>query len=128
MHLVITRTEKTTRATFGELSIDGKFFCYTLEDPVRDVKIPKETAIPAGAYKVVLSMSNRFKKVLPEVLNVPGFVGVRIHGGNTVQDTEGCPLVGYQRTSVGLSSSLPASTDLVKRLSEAKDTIWLTVG
>ncbi len=49
-----------------------------------------ETAIPTGKYEIVLSMSNRFKKLLPELLNVPNFTGVRMHGGNTSDDTEGC--------------------------------------
>lgn len=94
MNIKLVRTKGTAGYTEGKLYIDGVFECYTVEDAVREVKIQDKTAIPAGVYKVVLSMSPRFKKILPEVLNVPGFTGVRIHAGNSSKDTEGCIIVG----------------------------------
>lgn len=92
MRLVLLRNVFTDKSTIGDLLIDGNFFCYTLEDVVRlpNQKIYGKTAISTGKYEVVLSMSNRFKKLLPELLNVPNFTGVRMHGGNTSDDTEGC--------------------------------------
>lgn len=92
MNLLLLRNVFTDKSTIGDLLVDSNFFCYTLEDVVRkpDEKIPGETAIPTGKYEVVLSMSNRFKKLLPELLNVPNFTGVRMHGGNTSDDTDGC--------------------------------------
>lgn len=88
--------------TIGQLYLNDAFLCYTLEDTVREVigepvsswKQYGVTAIPTGTYKVILSLSNRFKKILPEVLNVEGYTGVRIHAGNKPEDTEGCILVG----------------------------------
>ena len=80
--------------TIGVMKFDGKFQCFTLEDTVRNIKIAGKTAIPKGKYKVILSLSNRFQKVLPLIMDVPNFVGVRIHSGNTHADTEGCLLVG----------------------------------
>lgn len=82
--------------TLGALTDNGVHVAFTLEDPVRaaGVKVAGDTAIPAGRYRVVLSQSKRFGKLLPEVLNVPGFAGIRIHGGNGPADTEGCILVG----------------------------------
>jgi len=82
----------------GSLYANGVFVGYTLEDALRVVKIKHETAIEVGIYKVVLSLSNRFKKVMPEVLNVPNFKGVRVHGGNRDNNTSGCPLLGAKRT------------------------------
>lgn len=99
----------TPTETLGSLYINGKFFCYTLEDKDRQLrsshaladirarKVAAQTAIPTGTYKVIVNMSNRFKRPMPLLLNVPGFEGVRIHGGNTHHNTEGCPLIARSR-------------------------------
>lgn len=96
MIITVHRFEFGTDYTIGRLSIDGEFQCYTLEDKVRPsgVKIDGKTAIPAGHYKIVRDMSNRFGRVMPHILNVSGFEGIRIHSGNTSEDTEGCILLG----------------------------------
>lgn len=96
MKLLLQREPSTKQSTPGKLFIDGQFECHTLEDIVRPrgVKVYGQTAIPAGTYQVVLTMSPRFKRVLPLLLNVPGFEGIRIHPGNTAEDTDGCILVG----------------------------------
>lgn len=98
MIVEVKRTFKGTEYTIGKLYIDGAYFCDTLEDTVRNgQKIAGKTAIPAGIYKVRKTMSPRFKRILPEILNVPNFTGVRIHEGNTAKDTDGCLLVGLNR-------------------------------
>jgi len=96
MKLLLQREPSTKQSTPGKLFIDGQFECHTLEDIVRPrgVKVYGKTAIPAGTYQVVLTMSPRFKRVLPLLLNVPGFEGIRIHPGNKAEDTDGCILVG----------------------------------
>jgi hypothetical protein len=96
MELKLIRKRLCEHSTLGELSIDGKFECFSLEDKVRPPgeKVPGETAIPAGTYKVVIDKSDRFKRLMPHLLGVPMFTGVRIHSGNTDEDTEGCILVG----------------------------------
>lgn len=96
MDITITRKWKTEESTIGELNIKPYFTCYTLEDVEREAgaKIYGKTAIPKGKYQVIPDYSNRFKIIMPHILNVPGFTGVRIHKGNSAKDTEGCILVG----------------------------------
>lgn len=96
--LDLNRQVFSNTETLGSLIVKGKHFCYTLEDTVRaGAKIHGQTAIPAGRYEVKLTMSNRFKRIMPELIDVPGFKGVRLHGGNTNLDTEGCPLVAFKQ-------------------------------
>ncbi len=80
--------------TFGRMYINGKPVCWTLEDQEREEKVYGKTAIPTGTYKVTITYSNRFKRELPLLIDVPNFAGIRIHPGNTAADTEGCILVG----------------------------------
>lgn len=101
MELKLKRIAKRNTYTIGRLLINGEYFCDTLEPKVRDLskelKVKGKTAIPAGRYRLYLTYSSRFKRILPLVDNVPQFSGVRIHRGNTAKDTEGCILVGYNR-------------------------------
>jgi len=91
--------------TIGELFINGKYECDTLEDKVRDIKIYGETAIPKGNYDVIITHSQRFNKDMPLLLNVPNFEGIRIHSGNTDKDTHGCILVGINDVSGRINKS-----------------------
>ncbi len=96
MNIILVRNIYTLTSTIGDLLIDHHIFCHTLEDIVRQKsakKIYGKTAIRSGLYRVVLSMSTRFKRITPEILDVPDFIGVRMHGGNTADDTDGCVLV-----------------------------------
>jgi hypothetical protein len=115
----IDRDVSAADFTLGKLYINGDFFCYTCEDAVRDVKIAGETAIPAGKYKVIINFSNRFKKFLPLLLDVPGFSGIRIHAGNTKADTEGCILIGTRRIKGGVGNSRLAMDSFMPLLQEA---------
>jgi hypothetical protein len=94
LHITVQRQSLKDDRTLGEMIIDGAHFCWTIEDAVRDRKVPNDTAIPTGVYEVVVNWSQRFGKALPLLMNVPGFTGVRFHGGNGPDDTEGCILVG----------------------------------
>jgi len=126
MLITVKRLYKTDSSTIGELSIDGVFECFTLEDKERDVKIKSETAIPKGTYKVIINQSNRFKRLLPLLINVPNFEGVRIHSGNSNHDTEGCILVGQSRNKNYIGQSRKAFEKLFKKMQAAKD-ITLTI-
>lgn len=92
MNIQIKRQPSVQDTTVGTLYIDGTEVCYTIEDVVRDKKIYGKTAIPAGTYQVVITWSPHFKKLLPLLIAVPGYEGVRIHPGNKASDTEGCIL------------------------------------
>lgn len=122
-------------ATCGALAIDGVFQCYTLEDQLREQsglsvaqwKVPGATAIPAGIYRVRLTFSQRFQRVLPLLEDVHGFTGVRIHPGNTIADTEGCILVGRTRGPASVSESRSAFVALLTRLDTHADDLWIDV-
>ena len=109
MKLTLTRTECGKKATLGELKIDGEHECWIIEDQDRqlennpDAKVYGETCIPRGTYKVIITFSNRFQKELPLLVDVPGFSGIRIHGGNTHLDSHGCllPATSWSRDSDG---------------------------
>lgn len=104
MNLLVFRDILDPGFTAGILSINRVFECFTLEDAdaVREgPKIPGKTAIPAGKYRLNLDMSVRFKRMMPHIMNVPNFEGIRIHAGNVAEDTEGCILVGRDRQDGG---------------------------
>lgn len=120
MKLKLKRQDYSDSRTIGRLSIDGEDFCWTLEDAVRTgPKVYGKTAIPAGTYAVKLTMSPRFARILPLLIDVPGFDGVRIHPGNTAADTEGCLLVGTGRTNDAITGSRAAFNALMARLEHA---------
>jgi hypothetical protein len=132
MKLHLERLDASPLRTIGSLDIDGQWECWTLEDPVRPdgIKIAGETAIPKGLYRVELTQSPRFKRVLPLLINVQGFVGIRIHPGNTVWDTEGCILVGQERFALSLGKSRAAFDllfDKMVKASQRRETIVLQI-
>ena len=126
MKIEVKRLHRTDNSTIGELTIDGKFECYTLEDVERYVKIKGETAIPKGTYKVIINQSNRFKRLLPLLIGVPNFEGIRIHAGNSNHDTEGCILVGQNRSVDYITKSRKAFDSLFKKMQGAKN-ITITI-
>lgn len=125
--------------TIGKLSINGIFFSDTLEDKTRDLnkdgdlddlgegKVYGETSIPYGRYKVILSYSPKFKRILPEILNVKGFTAIRIHAGNTPKDTLGCILVGENKVKGGLINSRLTESALIQKLQLLNDEIYINI-
>jgi len=109
MEIRISRKWRKPKYTIGKLYVDGVAFCDTLEDtdrglsqdmPIADIKAKKvrgETAIPTGTYNMAWTYSPRFKKMMPLIDDVPGFTGIRIHAGNTPEDSSGCILCGENK-------------------------------
>jgi hypothetical protein len=141
MELAISRKANNETQCTGEMTRDAKHQCWTLEDPVRrdpdpntpanEGKIYGKTAIPAGRYKVTITFSQKFQRDMMLVNEVPGFTGIRLHGGRDAEDTLGCPLLGYKRDGeLHLSDTLQASHDLfavVKIALDRDEEVWLTV-
>lgn len=121
MKLRVERLWKKPAYTVGRLFVDGKFFCNTLEDTVRDLsnekKVYGKTAIPYGEYRVVYNWSPKFGRNLPRLLNVPAFEGILIHPGNTADDSAGCILVG-RNTEVGRLTESRYTSDKLNVLIE----------
>lgn len=136
MVLELFRDKGQPTHNWGELFADGLLLGQTLEDEDRYLetgekeKIHGRTAIPRGRYRVTVTESNRFKRPMPLVHDVPGFSGVRIHGGNTEANTEGCPLLGLRRTRDGIADCAGVNARLMELLvaaAERDEEVWLEV-
>jgi hypothetical protein len=138
MEVTVKRDIFNDDCTLGNLSVDGQFVCYTLEDAYRedpsksieDWKIPGMTAIPKGRYPLVINYSNKFGRYLCELLSVPLYTGVRIHPGNTSADTEGCILLGIERTNNMVQHSKDAVAlfqPMVQSALNAGKDCWITI-
>ena len=125
MEIKLERKYYKTQYTIGNLYINNKFVCNTLEDTWRDLnKVPKvygQTAIPEGRYRVVMTWWNKYNKEIPILLNVPYFEGILIHAGNTAKDTEGCILVGENKVKGQVVNSQYHSQIISEMISEAID-------
>lgn len=131
MELLLDRDVYSRNSTIGVLYVDGKFECFILEDRDRELsnnmnlaeiqkrKVYAKTAIPTGRYEIIITPSNRFKRRLPLLVNVPGFEGIRIHTGNTNEDTEGCLLPGQTRGVDFVGNSRVAFNNLFNKLDAA---------
>lgn len=134
MKLRLERKYKGTEYTIGDLFIDGVFYSNILEDTVRGLtdknddgdfddkcegKVYGKTAIPTGTYKINITYSNRFKRELPLLLNVPGFEGIRIHSGNTAEDTHGCLLPGKNDIKGKVTKSREYTEILIDKIKDS---------
>jgi len=129
MILRVDRTWPKATYTIGRVFIDGQRFCESMEDqdrgltqdmPLKEIrkrKVYGETAIPKGKYRVTMTYSQKYKRMMPEVHDVPGFSGIRIHSGNTAQHTYGCILFGHN-TQVGKVTDSRATCAEFERILE----------
>lgn len=140
MEIHVKRIYLAPDYTIGQLSINGVYFCDTLEDTVRDtnkdgkfdngeIKVFAKTAIPYGKYELIMTLSNRFKRVMPLLLNVPSFAGIRIHSGNKSEDTEGCILVGKNTEKGKVTTSRVIADLLYNKINSVikKEKVFITI-
>jgi hypothetical protein len=146
MEIIITRRWQGANSTLSTVTVDGKVHQFVLEDTdreltqettlaeIRKIKVYGKTAIPSGRYQVAITHSNRFKRLLPILLNVPGFAGIRIHPGNRHVNTEGCLLPGKtwwkEDGDYVVGSSRTASDSLQTKISDALkrgEQVWCTI-
>lgn len=144
MLLTLERRRRHPDCTVGELWLGSRRLCWTLEDPVREQYDPRtgtwlwdasfkrwgETAIPSGNYRVTLEDSPRFGPDTITINGVPDFAHIRIHAGNTANDTHGCPLVGLTDNGTWLGQSRDALAivkRLVKEAIERGEEVFITV-
>lgn len=142
MKLELKRIKDSGDATFGILSIENKFVCFTLEDQHQNEKVASETRIPAGKYQVAKKFNGRFLETysgrwghqfVPWLTNVPGFTDILIHTGNKDDHTSGCILVGlncYTEGNPTIGASWVAYQRLYDILAEAyekHEKVYITI-
>lgn len=142
MDLLLYRKYPRPEYTISLFSIDGMYLCEMIEDTVRDLnkdgdllddgetKIPKETAIPYGRYKIILSMSPKFKRILPLLIGVKHFTGIRIHKGRDAGSTEGCLIPGENKIKGGVINSEKFEMIIIERILEAEkrgEEVWINI-
>lgn len=141
MEILLKRIARKEKYTIGKFYIDGQYMCDTLEDTdrglkqsmtleeIKKIKVYSQTAIPTGRYQIIWSYSNKFKKCLPLLLNVPGYEGIRIHSGNTEADTSGCLLLGQNKVVGKVINSVVTCNKVLPLIKEACENgkVYITI-
>ena len=149
MELKLRRIARRDTYTIGRLYIDGVYFCDTIEDKDRglrqglpiavnkQLKVKSKTAIPAGRYRVTMSVKSPKMSLrpaydfcngyVPRLLEVPAFEGILIHIGNTARDSAGCILVGENKVVGKVINSTATFHRLYERLKSANGLIYITI-
>lgn len=138
LHFLLDRKWRKETYTIGRLYVNGEFLCNTIEDvdrklnqnmsatEIQKIKVMAETAIPTGTYAMRVSMSPKFKRELVEIVNVPAFSGIRIHRGNTAQDSAGCVIVGENTSKGRLTNSTKYELQITEMVKKA-DFAYITI-
>ncbi len=134
--VTITRTESDDSGTFGKLSTDSGFECYTGELPNRD-NAANVSCIPAGVYQSAMRTSAKHGKCYG-IEGVPNRTDVEIHAGNFCGDTSkglktdvlGCVILGRAIGEIGNQKALLSSKDALQAFQNdlAGEAFTLTIG
>ena len=131
MEILIDRKWKKDSYTIGKVYIDGKYFSESLEDKdrgltsdmsiteIKNKKVYGKTCIPSGLYTILYTYSPKYKRLMPLVDNVKGFSGIRIHSGNTAEDSLGCILLGFNKEKGKVLQSRDTCSKFYKLIEEA---------
>lgn len=120
--IVLERNIFSDYSTIGDLfGPDGERWSYTLEDTVRNHKVAKKTAIPAGRYEVIVAWSPHFQKPMPRLIDVPLYQGILIHNGNIPEQTDGCILVGRTKAVDFIGESKLAFAEIFPKIKALTD-------
>lgn len=135
---MLIRSWRKSDYTIGKLYVNGSFLCCTLEPTDRhlfqgqplekmlSIKVKGKTAIPTGTYRIRVTESPKFKRELIELVDVPAFNGIRLHRGNTVQDTEGCILPG-ENSAVGKVTNSTKFEETLTALIKNENEAYITI-
>lgn len=125
--LELYRIAKNDKYTIGRLFYQGGYICDTLEPPVRDKYILGCSAVPPDSYTLSVDVySPKFKMNCPRIIDFSLSRNILIHVGNSITDTEGCILVGFNRAR-GLLSSSKACFDYLYQRIKYKHTLLLKI-
>lgn len=152
MEILLQRSYPKKEYTIGNFRIDGRWFSSSLEDADRDLidsmplqeiqarKVYGKTAIPKGRYRVGFSYSPKFANRpwakpyggrVVSIEGVKGFEGVRIHPGNSADDTSGCVLIGLNKVKGRLVDSQATYLDFVNHFilpaTARQEQIYITI-
>lgn len=150
MRIELIRCYNSKTYCIGHLYVDGKYVCDTIEDvdrglaqtmseaELKKLKVPSETAIPTGMYRVTLGVvSPKFRQKpyywnfcggrVPRLLNVPAYDGILIHMGTTEKSSAGCLIVGYNTIKGRVTDSQKAFEKLYNILRCTKESIWIEI-
>lgn len=138
LHFLLDRKWRKDTYTIGRLYVNGEFLCNTIEDvdrklnqnmsatEIQRIKVAAETAIPTGTYAMRVTMSPKFKRELVEIVNVPGFSGIRVHRGNTAEDSAGCVIVGDNTSKGRVTNSTKYELQITEMVKKA-DYAYITI-
>lgn len=142
MELILERKYCNADSTEGNLYVNGKWFCHVVEDVVRakpgqwkkELKVYAQTAIPYGRYRVLVTYSPKFKRLLTAILDVPDFTGIRIHSGTSAKSSAGCPIIskiaddgdGTRNRLVKDDRAMNELCDMVLK-AQKKEKVWIEI-